>query len=90
LSSRRYHSARGTKCDLDENEQGQVAHEILETGAAFFDTAWNQPMQAIKVLARKFPEVVTFQLNYCELGGYSQAISSCSNFRLNPSSVHSV
>jgi hypothetical protein len=61
-----YHSPWGTKCDLDENEQGQVAHEILENGAAFFDTAWSPPMQAIEVLARKFPEV-TFQLNYCEL-----------------------
>jgi len=60
-------SAWGTKWDLDENEQHEVAAELLETGAAFFDTAWSPPMQAIEALSRKFPDLA-FQLRYCELG----------------------
>jgi hypothetical protein len=60
-------NAWGTKCDLDENEQRQVASELLENGSAFFDTAWSPPIQAIEALSRKFPEV-SFQLHYCELG----------------------
>jgi len=62
-----YHSAWGTKWDLDGNEQRQVANELLEIGTAFFDTAWSPPMQAIEALSRKFPDVA-FQLHYCELG----------------------
>jgi hypothetical protein len=59
--------AWGTKWDLDDNEQHEVASELLEIGAAFFDTAWSPPIQAIEALSRKFPEV-SFQLDYCELG----------------------
>ena len=62
-----YCNAWGTKCDLDDMEQRQVASELLETGSSFFDTAWSPPMQAIEALSRKFPAVV-FQLHYCELG----------------------
>jgi hypothetical protein len=62
-----YTNVWGTKCDLDENEQRQVAEELLETGSAFFDTAWSPPIQAIEALSRKLPEV-SFQLDYCELG----------------------
>lgn len=57
----------GTKCDLDDNEQRQVADELLETGSSLFDTAWSPPIQAIEALARQFP-AVSFQLDYCELG----------------------
>lgn len=60
-------NAWGTKCDLDDNEQLQVARELLENGAAFFDTAWDPPLRAIETLSRQFPEV-SFQLDYCELG----------------------
>jgi hypothetical protein len=60
-------TAWGTKCDLAENEQRQVAEELLDSASAFFDTAWSPPMQAIEALSRKFPEVA-FQLDYCELG----------------------
>ena len=63
----RYYTAWGTKWDLPENEQRQVASELLESGAAFFDTAWSPPMQAIEALSRKF-RAVSFQLDYCELG----------------------
>ena len=60
-------SAWGTKWDVDENEQCQVADELLEIGSAFFDTAWGPPMQAVKALSLRFPDV-SFQLDYCELG----------------------
>jgi hypothetical protein len=35
----RYYTAWGTKWDLPDNEQRQVTSELLEHGAAFFDTA---------------------------------------------------
>jgi hypothetical protein len=60
-------NAWGTKCDLDDKEQRQVADELLETGSSFFDTAWSPPIQAIDALSRQFPEV-SFQLDYCKLG----------------------
>ena len=60
-------NAWGTKWDLPENEQREVADELLEYDEAFFDTAWSPPMQAIEVLSRKFPDDV-FVLEYCELG----------------------
>jgi hypothetical protein len=62
-----YYNAWGTKWDLPENEQREVASDLLDHGSAFFDTAWSPPMQAIGALSRMFP-AVTFQLNYCELG----------------------
>jgi hypothetical protein len=63
----RYYTAWGTKWDLSDKEQRQVASELLEIGAAFFDTAWSPPIQAIEALSRQFP-AVSFQLDYCELG----------------------
>ena len=48
------HNAWGTRWDLDENEQRQVAGELRENGYAFFNTAWSPPMQAIEALS---PEV---------------------------------
>ena len=60
-------TAWGTKCDLPENEQRQVANELLENGAAFFDTAWSPPIQAIEALSLKFPHAA-LQLDYCDLG----------------------
>jgi hypothetical protein len=50
-----YDDAWGTKWDLDENEQRQVASDLLEGAAAHFDTAWSPPLQAIEALSRKFP-----------------------------------
>jgi hypothetical protein len=61
------HNAWGTKCDLDDREQRQVAEELLESGSSFFDTAWSPPIPAIEALSRQFPEV-SIQLDYCELG----------------------
>jgi hypothetical protein len=57
----------GTKWDLDDKDQKQVAEELLDSASAYFDTAWSPPIQAIEALSRKFPEVA-FQLDYCELG----------------------
>ena len=68
-------NAWGTKCDLAINEQHQVANELLENGAAFFDTAWSPPLQAIEALSRKFPALV-FQLHYCELGMFFAGIAT--------------
>jgi hypothetical protein len=65
----------GTKWDLDEKEQRKVASELLENGAAFFDTAWSPPIQAIEALSRKFPDVC-FQLDYCELGMFFAGTAS--------------
>ena len=45
-------NAWGTKCDLDDTEQRQVASQPLENGAAFLGTAWSPPMQAIEVFVR--------------------------------------
>jgi len=63
----RLYTAWGTKWDLDDKEQRQVANELLERGSAFFDTAWSPPIQAIEALSRKFPSIF-FQLHYWELG----------------------
>lgn len=61
------HEAWGTKWDLDENQRREVASQLIETGAAYFDTAWSPPLAAIGALSRQFPEV-SFKLDYCELG----------------------
>jgi hypothetical protein len=52
----RHYTAWGTKWDLAENEQRQIACELLENGAAFFDTAWSPPIEAIVALSRRFPD----------------------------------
>lgn len=71
-----YTNAWGTKCDLDDTEQRQVAEELLETGSSFFDTAWSPPIRAIEALSRQFPEV-TIQLDYCELGMFFAGTATC-------------
>jgi hypothetical protein len=70
-----HYTAWGTKWDLPENEQREVANDLLNHGNAFFDTAWSPPMQAIEALSRKFPEV-SFQLDYCELGMFFAGIAT--------------
>jgi hypothetical protein len=70
-----YTNAWGTKWDLTESEQRQVATELLETGSSFFDTAWSPPIPAIEALSRQFPEV-SFQLDYCELGMFFAGIAT--------------
>jgi len=62
-------AAWGTKWDLDEDEQRQVADDLLETGIAYFDTAWSPPLVVLEVLSGKFPDD-TFDLTYCEPGNY--------------------
>ncbi len=60
-------AAWGTKWDLDENDQRRVTEELIETGCAYFDTAWNPPIAALEALSVKFPND-SFNLTYCELG----------------------
>lgn len=60
-------AAWGTKWDLDDADQADVAEALLDEGCAFFDTAWSPPLEAIQALSQKFPEV-SFKLHYCELG----------------------
>lgn len=62
-------AAWGTKWDLDDNVQREVAEELLEIGTAYFDTAWSPPIPALVALSRMFPEVA-FRLQYCELGSF--------------------
>lgn len=59
--------AWGTKWDLPENEQKEVAASLITEGVASFDTAWSPPIQAITALSTKFPEV-SFTLAYYEGG----------------------
>lgn len=60
-------SAWSTKWDLDEDEQSQVAFELIENNVVYFDTAWSPPLNVIEVLSEKFP-TMDFRLDYCELG----------------------
>lgn len=62
-----YYSAWGTKWDMDENDQRQIANDLLESGEACFDTAWSPPLRAIEALSKMFA-CVCFRLHYCELG----------------------
>ncbi len=60
----------GTKWDLSEQEQGDVADMLLSEDTDFtahFDTAWSPPCQAITALSEKFPND-KFVLDYLELG----------------------
>ena len=57
----------GTKWDLDEREQEDVADALVESLCARFDTAWSPPCQAIAALSAMFPND-KFVLHYLELG----------------------
>ena len=62
----------GTKWDLDENEQREVAEGLISDSTdfcAYFNTAWSPPCQAIAALSEKFPND-SFILDYVELGGW--------------------
>ena len=59
--------AWGTKWDLDEPDQLRVADELLDTGIAYFDTAWSPPLAALEKLSAMFPDA-SFGLTYCEPG----------------------
>jgi len=61
--------AWGTKWDLDESDQLRVANELIETGIAYFDTAWSPPIAALESLSDMFPDDL-FSLTYCELGNH--------------------
>ena len=63
----RHYTAWGTKWDLDDHEQREVASDLLDHGNAFFDTAWSPPIEAIEALSRKFPDD-TLILDYLEPG----------------------
>ncbi len=60
----------GTKWDLSEQEQSDVAKDLISEDIGFtasFDTAWNPPCQAIVALSSMFPND-EFALHYLELG----------------------
>lgn len=57
----------GTKWDLDETEQSQVADELLNNDLTFFETAWSPPIPVLDALCRKFPGT-SMTLYYLELG----------------------
>ena len=60
-------SAWGTKWDLDEQDQREVADSLIESGIAEFDTAWSPPTVVLKELSRMFPND-EFRLVYVESG----------------------
>ena len=60
----------GTKWDLSEEEQRNVADQLLSEDCDFqaqFDTAWSPPLQAIAALSEMFPND-QFSLDYFESG----------------------
>jgi len=59
--------AWGTKWDLDEPDQLRVADELLETGCAYFDTAWSPPIAALEKLSAMFQDDL-FSLTYYDPG----------------------
>lgn len=68
-------NAWGTKWDLEENLQREVAALLMEAGCAFFDTAWSPPLAAIDALSKRFPGA-TFQLIYCEMGMFFAGVAT--------------
>ena len=60
----------GTKWDLSEQEQREVADQLISESADFqatFMTAWSPPLQAIAALSEMFPHD-QFTLDYFESG----------------------
>jgi hypothetical protein len=60
----------GTKWDLDENEQREIANLLVSDSCGFsapFMTAWAPPCQAIAALSEQFPND-KFVLRYVEFG----------------------
>ena len=71
----------GTKWDLSEQEQRDVADMLLSEDADFtacFDTAWSPPCQAIAALSAMFPND-RFVLHYLELGMLFAGTANISN-----------
>jgi hypothetical protein len=71
----------GTKWDIDEKEQREVADMLLSESADFtaeFDTAWSPPLQAIGALSEKFPND-SFVLHYLELGLMFAGVAQIAN-----------
>jgi hypothetical protein len=59
--------AWGTKWDLSEEEQKEVADSLIKNFEAHFDTAWSPPEQAILALSKIFPND-EFRLLFVEFG----------------------
>jgi len=57
----------GTKWDLSEEDQREVADQLIDVGIASFDTAWSPPIYAIKALSARFYDD-EFTLSYYESG----------------------
>lgn len=64
----------GTKWDLEDDQQQEVANSIVSNGYAYFLTAWSPPIEAIVALSVKFPEV-DFILSYFEGGMFFWGVS---------------
>lgn len=60
-------AAWSTKWDLDEEEQKQVAFELIENNVVHFNTAWCPPTAVIEALSEMFPSM-DFRLDYFEPG----------------------
>jgi hypothetical protein len=59
--------AWGTKWDLTEKEQQDVADLLKEGEFAYFATAWTPPLKALEELSRRFPQS-EFEIHYYEPG----------------------
>lgn len=70
--------AWGTKWDLLDAQQGEVAQALIDYHTAEFDTAWSPPITAIEALSRRFPEV-DFELAYYEPGCWFWGIAYTNN-----------
>lgn len=79
--------AWGTKWDLDEKEQKEIADSLCH-GEARFLTAWSPPIQAIEALSVKFPEV-DFVLYYFEGGCWFWGTAEINNGFSHESSYES-
>jgi hypothetical protein len=60
-------NAWGTKWDISEEEQKEVARGLLDGDLVEFNTAWSPPQAAICKLSEMFPEDY-FRLLYVEYG----------------------
>jgi hypothetical protein len=80
----------GTKWDIDEKEQREVADMLLSESADFtaeFDTAWSPPLQAIAELSEQFPND-KFVLHYLELGCMFAGVAHIANGLTSDSEIN--
>jgi hypothetical protein len=79
----------GTKWDLSEQEQREVADQLISESADFqatFMTAWSPPLQAIAALSEMFPND-QFTLDYFESGCWFAGTAIISEGQIDDSQV---